>query len=135
MATIRKTLDLAAPAAQVWDALADFGAVHRRLAAGFVTDCRLVDRETRVVTFAGGQEFTEHLVSADPAERRLVYAIAQPPFLTYQGTAQVLALVEDRCRFVWTVDLLPNALADHIEAQMELGAQAIRRTLQPAEAA
>lgn len=129
MATIRKSLDLAAPAEQVWDALADFGAVHRRIAPGFLTDCRL-EGESRVVTFASGQVFREHLVSADPAERRLVYAISEPPFLTYQGTAQVLALAEGRCRFVWTVDLLPNELAGHIEAQMELGAQAIRRTLE-----
>ncbi|MFC3078024.1 SRPBCC family protein [Phenylobacterium terrae] len=129
MATIRKSLDLAAPADRVWDALADFGAVHRRIAPGFLTDCRL-DGESRVVTFASGQVFREHLVSADPAERRLVYAIAEPPFLTYQGTVEVTPQGEGRCRFAWTVDLLPNELAGHIEAQMELGAQAIRRTLE-----
>lgn len=129
MATIRKTLDLAAPAAQVWDALADFGAVHRRIAPGFVTDCRL-EGEARVVTFASGQVFTEHLVSADAAERRLVYAIAEPPFLTYQGTVEVVEQDEGRCSFVWTVDLLPNELAGQIASQMELGAQAIRRTLE-----
>lgn len=129
MATIRKTFDLAAAADQVWDALADFGAVHRRIAPGFLTDSRL-EGATRVVTFAGGQVFREHLVSAAPELRRLVYAIAEPPFLTYQGTAEVIAHDEGRCRFVWTVDLLPNELAGHIETQMELGAQAIRRTLE-----
>lgn len=129
MATIRKSLDLAAPAEQVWDALADFGALHRRIAAGFVADCR-IDGETRIVTFASGQVFREHLVSADPAKRRLVYAIAEPPFLTYQGAAQVFVLGDGCSRFVWTVDMLPNELAGHIEAQMELGAQAIRRTVE-----
>lgn len=129
MATIRKILDLAVAADQVWDALADFGAVHRRIAAGFVADSQL-QHEARVVTFASGQVFREHLVSADPQLRRLVYAIAEPPFLTYQGTAEVTPLSEDRCRFVWTVDLLPNELAGHVETQMELGAQAISRTLE-----
>ncbi|HEX2561294.1 SRPBCC family protein [Phenylobacterium sp.] len=129
MATIRKTLDLAAPADRVWEALADFGAVHRRIAAGFVTDSRL-EGETRVVTFASGQVFHEHLVSADPQLRRLVYAIAEPPFLTYQGTVEVVPQGEGGCRFVWTVDLLPNELAEPIDEQMELGAQAIRRTLE-----
>jgi uncharacterized protein YndB with AHSA1/START domain len=134
MATIRKTLELAAPAERVWDALADFGAVHERIAAGFLKDSRL-EGETRVVTFASGQVFREHLVSADPAERRLVYAIAEPPFLSYQGTAQVFPNGEGRCRLVWTVDLLPNGLAGHVDAQMELGVQAMRQTLEASVAA
>lgn len=129
MATIRKSFELAASAEHVWDALADFGAVHRRVAPGFLTDCRL-EGGSRVVTFASGQVFREHLVSADAAERRLVYAIAEPPFITYQGTAQVLPSGEGRCRFIWTVDLLPNDITEHIETQMELGAEAIRRAFQ-----
>ena len=134
MATIRKSLELAAPAEQVWDALADFGAVHRRVAPGFLTDSRL-ESESRVVTFASGQVFREHLVSADAGERRLVYAIAEPPFLTYQGAAQVFPLGEGRCRFVWTVDMLPNELAGHVEAQMDLGVLAMRQALESGVAA
>jgi hypothetical protein len=41
MASIRKELELAVPAAQVWAAFKDVGAVHTRLAKGFVTDCRM----------------------------------------------------------------------------------------------
>ena len=41
MATIIKTIDIDAPAAAVWDAVSDFGAVHTRFAPGFVTNVEL----------------------------------------------------------------------------------------------
>ena len=49
MATIRKELTLSASPAQVWDVIRDVGAIHRRLAPGFVTDTRL-EEGVRVVT-------------------------------------------------------------------------------------
>ncbi|MGP8122375.1 MAG: SRPBCC family protein, partial [Xanthobacteraceae bacterium] len=52
MASVRKDFIVNAPADQAWDALADFGAVHTRLAPGFVIECRLEDGHTRIVTFA-----------------------------------------------------------------------------------
>ena len=42
-----------ASAAEVWAALRDVGEVHRRVAPGFVKDCRM-DGEARVVTFGHG---------------------------------------------------------------------------------
>ena len=54
MASIYKDVPLAAPASVVWDAVRDFGAVHTRLAPGFVTDTRL-DGDARIVTFASGR--------------------------------------------------------------------------------
>ena len=51
MATIRKEFSLNTAAEKVWDALRDFGAVHVRLAPGFVLDTRL-DGDVRIVTFA-----------------------------------------------------------------------------------
>jgi hypothetical protein len=38
MTTVRKRVDLAAPADRVWDARRDFHAVHTRLVPGFVVD-------------------------------------------------------------------------------------------------
>lgn len=43
MASIRKEFVVKCAPAQVWAALQDFGGLHRRLAAGFVTDCSLED--------------------------------------------------------------------------------------------
>jgi hypothetical protein len=41
MASIRKEIPLAVPAADVWDAVRDIGALHHRLVKGFVTDTKL----------------------------------------------------------------------------------------------
>ena len=41
MATIHKEISIEASADHVWDALRDFGAVHERVAPGFVVATRL----------------------------------------------------------------------------------------------
>ena len=61
MATLRKQIALDAPAATVWLALRDFGAVHRRVAPGFLTDLRM-DNGDRIVTFFNGLVARERLV-------------------------------------------------------------------------
>ena len=53
MASIRKDVAIAVPAAKVWDAVRDFGALHTRLVPGFVLDTKL-DGEARIVRFANG---------------------------------------------------------------------------------
>ena len=50
MASFDGNLPLRAPAAQIWDAVRDVGAVHERLAPGFVTDTKM-DGDARIVTF------------------------------------------------------------------------------------
>lgn len=130
MATIRKEFRIATPPAKVWAALEDFGAVHSKLARGFVTDTKLEEGGTlRVVTFANGMSARERLVTMDPASRRVVYAIHDSPQLThYSASAQVF---EDGggSRFVWQVDLLPDAMAAPISGMMDAGMEAMRTTL------
>ena len=43
MASILKHIEIDAPADAVWDAVSDFGAVHRRFAPGVVTNVILID--------------------------------------------------------------------------------------------
>src|SRR3954464_12356048 len=50
MASIHKDIPLDAAPDRVWDAVRDFGAVHTRLAPGFVTNSKL-DGDARIVTF------------------------------------------------------------------------------------
>ena len=64
MASIHKDIPIDAEPEQVWAAVRDFGAVHRRLAPGFVLDARL-DGEARIVTFANGTVARELLVDCD----------------------------------------------------------------------
>lgn len=134
MASIRKEIVIDAPPADVWDALRDWGALHERLAAGFVADTRL-DGGDRIVTFANGSVVREVLLDLDDDARRLAWTIVDGPYAHHNGAAQVLAEGEHRTRFVWITDLLPDELAEGTEGRMEEGAAAIKRTLEAARAA
>ncbi|RZI39647.1 SRPBCC family protein, partial [Herbaspirillum sp. HC18] len=74
MASIQKDFIIDADPADVWDALRDFGALHTRLAPGFVTDTKL-DGDARIVTFSNGSVAREVLVDCDDTRRRLAYAV------------------------------------------------------------
>ena len=128
MASIHKDIPIDAPPDQVWAAVRDFGAVHTRLAPGFVIDARL-DGDVRVVTFANGNVAREQLVDCDDKRRRLVYAIANERVSHYSASVQVKADGETRSRLIWIVDVLPHAIAPYIDAQMDLGAQAVQKAL------
>jgi len=128
MASIHKDIPIDAHPDQVWAAVRDFGAVHTRLAPGFAVDARL-DGDARIVTFANGNVAREVLVDCDDARRRLVYAIANERVSHYSASVQVLAEGETRSRLIWIVDVLPNAVAPHIDGQMDLGALAVQKAL------
>jgi Polyketide cyclase / dehydrase and lipid transport len=111
MATITREVALDASAATCWDALADFGAVHERLARGFVTDSRPTGPRTRVVTFFNGAVVTEELVAIDEERMRLVYTFTDglPTCTFYGDAAQIVPEGEGRCRFVWTSTSSPTS--------------------------
>src|SRR5437773_10241439 len=73
MATLHKEILIDAPARDVWDAVRDVGAVHRRLVPGVLTDARL-DGDARAVSFANGLVVRELIVSVDDERRRFAYA-------------------------------------------------------------
>jgi carbon monoxide dehydrogenase subunit G len=128
MASIHKDISIDAHPDDVWDAVRDFGAVHTRLAPGFVTDARL-DGDARIVTFANGMIAREVLVDCDDARRRLVYGIANERVSHYSASVQIAADGDTRSRMTWIVDVLPNTLAPYIEGQMDLGALAVQKAL------
>jgi hypothetical protein len=128
MASIHKDILIDAAPDQVWAAVRDFGAVHTRLAPGFVTDARL-DGDARIVTFANGNVAREQLVDCDEARRRLVYAIANERVKHYSASVQVLADGEAQSRLVWIVDLLPHEMAPYVDAQMDQAALAMQKAL------
>jgi carbon monoxide dehydrogenase subunit G len=133
MASIHQHFRVDRDAESVWDALRDFGAVHERVAAGFVTATE-IDGDVRTVTFVNGVVAREILVAVDDARRRLVYSVIESPLgLTHhQATVEVVpADVGGGCEFDWTTDVLPHEAAPTIEAMMAEGATAIERTLSP----
>src|ERR1700754_1271274 len=113
MASIHKEILLAASSDEVWDSVRDFGAVHTRLAPGFVTECRM-DGDARIVTFANGTIARELLVDCDDARRRLVYAINNERIKQHSASVQILDDGPGRSKFIWIADVLPNEIAPYI---------------------
>ena len=134
MASIFKEIHIDASAASVWDAVRDFGAVHTRLAPGFVTDAKM-DGDARIVTFSNGSVARELLVDCDDARRRLVYAIVSERIKQHSVSVQIADEGANGSKFVWTVDVLPNEVAPYIAAQMDLGIIAMKKALERGEAA
>jgi carbon monoxide dehydrogenase subunit G len=127
MASIRKEFDVAAPIDKVWAAFKDIGAVHTRLAKGFVTDCRM-DGADRIVTFVNGLVAREVIVDVDERARRLVYS-ARSERLQHHNASFTLSASGNGTHVVWVADLLPDAMAQPIGAMMEQGAAAMEKTL------
>ncbi len=131
MASIRITIPIASPAPAVWAAIADAGAVHERLARGFVVDTRL-EGDSRVVTFENGLVTRELLVDLDDDGRRIAYAVVESPLgiRHHHASMEVRADGDERSRLLWVADVAPDDAAPAVGEFMRLGADAIRRTLE-----
>jgi hypothetical protein len=129
MASIHKEVLIHARPETVWDAVRDVGAVHTRLAPGFVVDTRL-EQDARVVTFGNGMVARERIVTIDNDARRLVWAVVGGRLTHHNASMQVIAEGTDRSRAVWIADLLPHALAGDIAAMIEQGLGVMKQTLE-----
>jgi Fe-S cluster assembly scaffold protein SufB len=131
MATIRKEILLDARADKVWDALADFWAVHERVAPGFVVDTKR-EEGARIVTFANSTSARELLITSDGERRRLVYAAQSERLKHHNASVEIIIEGEHRCRLIWLVDLLPEQLAAYIGAQMDAAVRVMKPALERA---
>jgi len=130
MASIRKDIVIEARPEVVWDAVRDVGAVHERLAPGFVVDTRL-EAGARVVTFGSGLVARELIVDVDDAARRLVWAVVGSPRLTHHNASiQVFPEGDRRSRVVWIADLLPNEIAGYMAGLIDQGLGTMKKTLE-----
>jgi hypothetical protein len=133
MASVRKEIEIEAPADDAWAALRDFGAVHERLVPGFVLEGQLEGRD-RVLTFFNGAVARERLVAVDDQSRRLVYTVVDGPLGSthHNASAQVFSGPDGRTRFVWITDVLPDELAPATSELMDRGIAVIKQTLESA---
>ena len=128
MATIIKSAEIDAPAEAVWDAVSDFGAVHRRFAPGFVTNVELIPG-ARMVTFGNGLTVKELFLGVDHERRRLAYSVAER-FAHHSASFQVDDLGGGRSRLTWIADVLPDDVAAATVApMMEQGLQVAKDVL------
>jgi carbon monoxide dehydrogenase subunit G len=131
MASIHKEFIVDAAPEAVWDVLGDYGAVHERLAPGFVTDTCL-SADTRAVTFADGTIVYERLVDLDHENRRVAYTVIGGSLHPshHHASMQVLPEADGRTRFVWHTDVLPDTLAAPIAEFVENGSAVMRQALE-----
>ena len=129
MASIRREVSVAAGPAVVWAAIRDVGAVHERLAPGFVVDTKL-EEGARIVTFGNGVVARELIVDVDDEARRLAWSVVGGRMTHHNASLQVVAEGEGRSRVVWIADLLPNELAGYIAGMIEQGMAVMKKTLE-----
>jgi carbon monoxide dehydrogenase subunit G len=129
MATIRKEIFVHASPDEVWRAVRDVGAVHRRLCPGVLVDCRL-EGDARIVTFANGLVARELIVAIDDEARRFCWAAVGGRLTHHNASMQVFPDGSGGARLEWIADLLPDALAPDIRGLMEMGSAALKKTLE-----
>jgi Polyketide cyclase / dehydrase and lipid transport len=132
MASIRKEIWLERDPDAVWEAIRDVGAVHQRLARGFVVDTTLeADPAARVVTFSNGAVVRELIVDVDDGRRRFAYAAAGGPLGSthYHASFEVLSGPDGGTLLVWVTDVLPDTVGPAVEGMMDVGVTAMVRTL------
>jgi carbon monoxide dehydrogenase subunit G len=129
MASIHREISIEAPPDHVWDALRDIGALHTRLARGFVTDV-VLEPGARVVTFGNGMVVRERIVDVDERSRRVAWSASGDRLSHHNASAQVFAVDDQHTRFVWIADLLPNEMAPAVTELIEAGLRAIKQTLE-----
>jgi carbon monoxide dehydrogenase subunit G len=128
MATLHKEIHIEARPEVIWDAARDVGALHTRLVPGFVVDTQL-EGDARIVTFGNGMVVRELIISVDDQRRRLAWTALGGRTTHYNAVLEVLA---DRSgtRVVWTIDLLPDEMAEPVAAMQENGLAAMKETLE-----
>jgi hypothetical protein len=126
--SIHKELVVNVGAERAWAAIRDIGAVHTRLASGFVVNT-VVEGATRLVTFANGVTVRELIVNLDDNARRIAYAVTEWQTTHHNASFQVFPVDDTRCRVVWITDFLPDDLSGLIGQMIEQGSVAIATTL------
>ncbi|WP_431977723.1 SRPBCC family protein [Micromonospora haikouensis] len=131
MATVCVEVAIDVPAQRVWEAIADVGAVHRRLLPGRVVDAR-IEGDVRILTMPDGAQVRELILAVDHTIRRMAYAVVEGQRLplTYHHAAFQVLQEGDHSRLVWLTDILPHAMADAVRARLERGIEEIREVLE-----
>jgi carbon monoxide dehydrogenase subunit G len=132
MASIHREIVIEADVEQVWSALRDVGAIHTRLAPGFVTDVKL-EEGARVVTFGNGMTARELIVDLDDDKRRLAWSVVGGRMTHHNASAQVFAEGPSRTRFVWIADLLPHELGPTVAGMIEQGLKVMKQNFERAK--
>ena len=135
MATVSVEVVVDLPAQRVWEAVADVGAVHRRLLPGRVAEAR-IEGDVRVLTMPDGHLVHELILAIDHSLRRMAYTVTEGQRLplTYHHAAFQVFDHGDHSRLVWVTDVLPHAAAAAVRPRVERGIAEIKAALETDEA-
>ena len=133
MASIHQQITVAARAADVWQSLRDVANVHKRVAPGFLTDCRM-EGEARVVTFFNGMVAKELIVDLDNKAMRLAWSARSERLEHHNASVQVFDNGPGGCRVVWIADVLPHEAAKAVGAMMEKALPIMKKTFEASAA-
>ncbi|WP_163893791.1 SRPBCC family protein [Mycolicibacterium hippocampi] len=130
MASIHTEFLIDVDAARAWRVVGDWAAGPAAMAPGYVVSSQ-AEGDVRVVTFANGTIARERLVARDDAARRIVYSVIGDSLRPDHDNAvmQVIPDGADRCRLVWSRDVLPDELADPLREAMHEAGAVITRTV------
>ncbi len=126
MASIVREFTVATPAADVWAAVADVGAVNQLIDyLGEVT----VDGDVRSCRLGDAGTLEELIVSLDHDVRRLAYTIQSSPFgfAHHHASMQVTAVDRGTSRLTWITDIAPDPLAEGVTEPIDAAVASIQR--------
>ncbi len=130
MAFVSREIVIESSADAVWKVIGVFETGPSRMAPGFVVDTK-AEGDLRVVTFADGTVVTERRISVDDDARRIAYSIVGERIEHDNAVMQVFDDGE-RCRMVWSRDVLPDAMVPRLSQAMEQGLDVIKKTFDSA---
>jgi Polyketide cyclase / dehydrase and lipid transport len=132
MGSVRQEIIVGCRPEQVWSAVRDVGAVHRRLLPGRVPDA-VIEGDVRTLLMPDGHRVVELILDVDDDARRFAYCVisgARPTLRHHSASFQVLPVGDQQARLVWVTDFLPNDAAGWIRARMERGAADMKDVLE-----
>jgi Polyketide cyclase / dehydrase and lipid transport len=134
ISSIRSEFVIEVDAARVWRVIGDWADGPVGMARGLVVSSH-AEGTVRVVTFANGMIARERLVTRDDDARRIVYSMVGDTVRPEHDNAvmQIVPDGADRCRFIWTRDVLPDELAEPMRVAMEEASTIIKRTIEADE--
>lgn len=106
MASGREQIVVAAPAAEVWEVVGDFGAVIDYVPG--VESLRL-EGPDRIVGM-GGFEVRERLLSRDDDAMTITYTVLDGPMEHHEATMRVEA-VDEGAEVSWSYEVVPDEMA------------------------
>lgn len=114
MATLQYSAEVKRPPNDVWTAVAALDSAKHL--TNMIADVEVTGVDSRVCSTQDGAKIVEKIISTDNATRRQAYTVTEGPFghQHHNASMQVFAADNGASRLVWTIDLLPDALADQM---------------------